>query len=197
MFSAEFSCDGVPKTAPTRSPAYLGASAAVTAAEILERWLTGSLKRTPELLHYFCCMPAHRSWTTRVARNVHCRCPHEQWTIAGCLPGEMPLKEVGVLSVPGLPFVRRLRCSCGAEQSVLFVAARLTDEQVHCHVCAQRMQYGALDLSDEIDFSALEDVGPGSHALALADIGIINRDIVRIGDSFFEIERQCVEQVHG
>jgi hypothetical protein len=49
------------------------------------------------------------------------------------------------------------------------------------------MRYGAMDLVDEVDLSALEEFGPETPALALAGIGITDGDIIRLGDRYFEV----------
>lgn len=191
--SAEFRCDGVIKSAPTRSPVNLGAAAAAMAAEILDRYVAGTLERSREVQHQFFSLSLHKAWITRVGRNAECRSAHERWEISGTMPHNLDL-ESATISVPGLPFVRTLRCSCGAEKPVLFIAARLTQEQKRCPICGQTMHYGAFDLVDEIDFSAIEDYGPEKQALALAGIGVVEHDVVHIGGNrYFEIGRQRAE----
>jgi hypothetical protein len=185
--SAEFSCNGTVKGAPTGAPAYLGAAAGAQTAELLERHIAGTLERGPEVRHYLASLTAHKNWITHVAKNPACRSSHEQWEIAKSMPRNLAI-ESARLSVPGFPFVRNLRCSCGAEKAILYVAARLDAHQMRCPACGRPMHYGAFDLIDEIDFSALEDYGPENEALALAGIGVVEHDVVRIGGNrYFEM----------
>jgi hypothetical protein len=194
--SNEFSCNCVIKSPPTRSPAHLGAADAATAAELLERYIAGTLVQKPAVAHHFMSMSAHKAWLTHVVKNAACRASHNRWNVEGGASTVLTSKS-GALSLPGLPFVRRLVCSCGATRPLFFVAARLGVHQTRCPSCGRDMYYGALDLADEIHLSELGDFGPEKQALALADIGVVDRDIIRVGDSYFEFERQRAEQTHG
>jgi hypothetical protein len=143
-------------------------------------------------------LAADKTWKTIIRRNPACGCSHQSFktieqlgvSASACTLRDLA-REHATLSVPGLPFVRRLGCSCGAERSLFFVAARLTAEQMRCSLCSELMRYGAVDLLDEVQLptSALdEEFGPETHALTLAALGIADRDILRIADHrYFEV----------
>ena len=191
--SAEFSCDGTATGAPTRSPAYLGAAAGAMAAHLLERHLAGHLARLGEVQHHIMSLESHKTWITRVPRGATCRSSHQRWNIAqlGATAAACTLRDLALeketLALPGLPFVGRLRCGCDAGRPLLYVAARLDARQMRCSQCGQPMHYGAMDLMDEINLSALEEFGPETPALALAGIGIRDGDIIRLRDRYFEV----------
>ena len=189
----EFSCTGLANSAPTRSPAYLGAAAAAVAAQLLERYLAGTLTHQPEARHHMMSLTLHKAWVTCVPRNVECRSSHQRCDMeslgipaSDCKLRDLALRDT-TLSLPGFPHVRRLRCPCGAERPLFFIAARLSSEQTRCPLCGQVMRYGALDLVDVVDLSALEDLGPETPGLALASTGITDGDIIRLGDRYFEV----------
>jgi len=195
--STQYSCDGSSKRAPTRSPAYLGALCAAVAAHLLECHLSRTLGPRTEVVQQMISLASDKTWKTIIRRNPGCRCSHQSLEIEelGASASACTLRDLGrehaTLLVPGLPLVRRLGCSCGAERSLLFVAARLKAEQLRCTICSELMRYGAVDLLDEVQLSlsALdEEFGPETHALTLAALGIADRDIVRLGDHrYFDV----------
>jgi len=191
LIAADYSCMGAPSSPPSRSPAYLGAAAAAMMAHVLERFLAGQLPASADAGSRTLTLEAHRSWTTAIRRNPACRCRHQAWNIEplgrgadACGLSELP---GSALAVPGLPWVRRLRCACGLERETLYLAARLSAPRLRCGSCGGAMSFGALDLADEIDLSALEAIGSEIPALALAELGICNGDVIRLGDRLLEV----------
>jgi hypothetical protein len=189
----EFSCAGSEAGAPTAAPAYLGAAAAALAAHLLDRYLGGDLVPAADVASHTLSLNAHRAWITKIRRGVGCRCGHQRWTIgrlgrsaAECQLGS--LAGEGALALPGMPFVRRLRCVCGARREMLRVAARVSAASVQCDACGRPMSFGPIDLIDELDLSALDCYGPGAvDALALAGLAIRDGDVIRLGERYFEV----------
>jgi hypothetical protein len=190
--ATEFSCNGKIGSKPTRSPAFLGAAAAAVAAHLLESHLDGRLVQQAEARHYMMSLASHKSWNTRVPRCAACRLPHARWSIAplgvpatGCTMGDLAGEQES-LALPGFSYVCRLRCAC-AVRPILHVTARLDTARMLCSGCGQTMHHGALDRVGEINLFALEEFGPETPALALADIGILDGDIIRLGDRYLEV----------
>ncbi len=198
--TAQFSCAGEYNNAPTRSPSYLGAAAAAQVAHLLNRHSAGNLPACADMESHMLSMYAHRAWTTTVRRNPDCRSRHERWSIeqlgksaAGCKLGEF--HGMKSLSLPGLPFVHKLRCGCGHEKKLLFVASRFTSAQLRCPSCGRPMRFGALDLADDIDLFGLEGIGPETSALALADVGVTDGDVIRLdGPRYLEVSASATER---
>lgn len=198
--AAHFSCAGEYNSAPTRSPSHLGAAAAAQVAHLLGRYCAGNLPARADMESRMLSLDAHRAWTTTVRRNPDCRSPHELWTVeqlgqsaVSCKLGE--IRGAKSLSLPGLPFVRKLRCVCGCEKELLYVACRLTSAQLLCPSCGRAMQFGALDLADDIDLFGLEAFGPETSALALADVGVTDGDVIRLGGSLcLEVGASAIER---
>jgi hypothetical protein len=192
LAAREYSCAGAFEGAPSRSPAFVGAMAASVMAHLLDRFIANDLPPSADARSWVFSLDAHRSWTTSIRRSSDCRCKHQSWAIEPlghsaetCKLSD--LTEAGLLAVPGMPVTTALRCDCGSVRGSFRIAARLPETLVHCDSCGGKMSSGALDLFDEIDLSALEDFGPEVSALALADLGVSNGDIIRLGARHFEV----------
>ena len=191
LAASEYSCAGTAATRATRAPAFLGATAASLMVHMLERFVAGVMIPQAEAETRTISLDSHRSWTTVVRRNPGCRCTHRAWNIEQlnraadvCTLSELVNK--GSLALPGMPMARNLRCECGSVRRTIYVAGRVSKAFARCE-CSRQMSIGALDLIDEISLSALEDLGPETPALTLADIGVSKGDIIRLGDRHFEV----------
>ena len=199
LAASEYSCAGAFAGTPSRSPAFLGATAASVMAHLLDRFIANDLPPSADVQSWVFSLNAHRSWTTSIRRSSDCRCKHQSWDIEPLGRSAETCKlssltEAGSLAVVGMPIARSLRCHCGSVRSSFHIAARRPEAIVHCDSCGGKMSSGALDLIDEIDLSALEDFGPEVPALALADLGVSNGDIVRLGDRHFEVGVSVLSQ---
>lgn len=185
LLAADISCASG-SAAPSRSTAYLGAAAAALGVRALEDYMASDLAPDVNAHSRLLCLRPHRAWTSVIRPNPRCRLLHAAWDIAplGRGAAECHLRELsgeGTLAVPGMPWARRLRClGCGEERECLRVAARLRTRDLTCPGCGGRMTCGPLDQTDEFDLSAHEVAGSEASALALADLGVLEGDIVRL-----------------
>ena len=139
------------ESAPSRSPAYLGALAASLQAAECEKALRGQLDALPAGGEVVVSAGRHTHLVTTYPRNPHCRFDHAVWDIQSlrCSPGRLSLRRAsslnrgngtrasGRLRVEGRRFVMRHSCTgCGRSAVGLGLSGRVAAPA--CRHCAGR-----------------------------------------------------------
>jgi hypothetical protein len=194
-YAASYTCQGTVEVPATGSPAYLGAMAAALAAQLFCDFLRGDGKPQADARQLVYSAELHRAWETTIRRNPDCRFDHDRWIVSpvSVNPKRYTLGQAlgefgGPLAVPGMPFARRLRCeACGEPREVLALAARMPAEQRRCPACGGQAVSGPLDLIHELDSSAAQSFGAGVTERSLAELGLLQGDVLRCGRGLIEL----------
>jgi hypothetical protein len=149
--------------APTAASPELGAIAAGLSVSLCRR-LTSDAAAAESLAdrQWFLDVGSGRGWTGRYAANPTCRLDHASWdvTTLGAGSVDMPLAEAlalggpnsagNSLEVPGMAFVRRLRCmKCDYARRVHYRLSGRTGTNL-CGTCGKPLLAGALDLEQQL-----------------------------------------------
>lgn len=178
--SALHACRKIP---PTNAPAALGSFAASLAALVMQSPASGE-----DNIEVVSSPAAGEMFVSKLRRNPECRFRHsapviehfgtiEPTTGLGSLMDRLHMDS---LAVPGFSFARRVSCAgCGSEEEVLVLNRAGTTPQ-GCTLCGGPLEYPAFHARKRLQRSVLSE---SELALSLAEIGLVNGDVLSAGDN--------------
>ncbi|MCL4180047.1 MAG: ThiF family adenylyltransferase [Verrucomicrobia bacterium] len=174
----------------TRAPAYLGSLAASMQAHLCQQLLTEGSPAELGTREWMMDLTSHQLHETAYRRNPRCRFDHRTWQVrtlswgpAGVSVAEafgrlgrlMGAGEGLTLHLAGRPLVKRLRCACGAQKTVLGAKGRLGIRVGRCPRCRGTMEPGGFDLIPELES---EWLSARERRRTLASVGFQPGDVV-------------------
>lgn len=191
-------------TGPTGAPAWLGAVAAALQMAEAESLLAADPARPEAGKELMLAVRSHKLYVTTLRRFSGCRFDHQTCPVRplGCsafrsslgdllsaLGRELPAVRPLRFEVPGLAFVRQLKCGCGAEKEAFHLDRRFAPSLLACPRCGAQMAPVGFSMLPEV---AGEDLPPAARDWPLRAAGFLPGDWVRVrtegGRLAFEIE---------
>jgi hypothetical protein len=140
---------------------------------------------------WFFDLPSGRGWVGAYELNPACRLDHRPWDITDLGSGSaaMTLDEAlalagpaarSTLAVPGMAFVRRLRCpACTCARRVRWrLSGRIAP--LACNSCGAPMLAAAFDATDELSAASVSAAVLGAP---LAQRGFVAGDVIAVGSN--------------
>ncbi|HPC59785.1 MAG TPA: ThiF family adenylyltransferase [Verrucomicrobiota bacterium] len=177
---------------PTGAPAYLGALAAALQMAEAETILGEDPGRVEAGKEILVAPRSHKLYLTALRRFSSCRFDHEtcqvhslECSIGGVSFGELYEKVARQLpdlrplrlGVPGMVFVRQLKCGCGADKAVFCLDRRLAPGALACPRCGAEMAPVGFSMLSAV---SAEDLPPKLRDLPLSAAGFRPGDWVTV-----------------